>query len=243
MLKIQKLSKKFGNKAAVCELSLEASVGEIYGFIGPNGAGKTTTIKMVAGVFRPTSGTAVIDGFDILNQPIKAKKRLGYIPDEPFVYNQLTGREFLYFSGSLYGLSFEQRKKRIDKLLKVFPIDDLIDGYFGDFSRGTKQKLMIIAAFLHQPKVVLIDEPVVGLDPQSARAAAELFKDFAKNGGTIFVSTHTLSVAEQICDRIGIISQGKLVGEGTIGELRSKAHQEGATLEEVYLERIGEEKL
>jgi len=236
MLKIKNLSKNFGSTKAVSGLSLKVEPGEIYGFIGPNGAGKTTTIKNIVGLLKPTKGTIEINGIDNQKFPQKTKALIGYIPDEPFVYEKLTGREFLHLIGELFGIDEKTRKQRIDELIEIFPIKEIIDGYFGSYSRGNKQKVTILAALLHNPKLLIIDEPIVGLDPQSAKITKQVFKDFAKKGGAILISTHTLNYAQDVCGRIGIIDKGKLIAEGTITELRKKAQKSRAALENLYLE-------
>jgi ABC-2 type transport system ATP-binding protein len=234
------VNKKFINVQAVKDLSLSVKSGEIYALIGPNGAGKTTTIKMIVGLLAPTSGEIKVLGKDVLKNPVEAKKDLGYIPDDPFIYDYLTGREFLQFTGSLFGISRSQTNKRIEKLLKLYNLETIIDGLFSEYSRGNKQKTIIISNMLHEPKVLVIDEPILGLDVQSQRVTKNLFTKFAKEKGSIFLCTHTLSVAQEIADRIGIIHQGKLAEEGTLSELRTKAHEAKASLEELYLGITGE---
>lgn len=235
MINLRNLSKKFGSLTAVDNLTVRVSAGEIYGFIGPNGAGKTTTIKMMAGLLLPTSGSTVLGGFDIVRRPEEAKRLIGYIPDEPYVYERMTGREFLHFIGELWGMTKAARTARIEELKGVFPMGDILDGYMDSYSRGNKQKTVILAALLHNPRILLVDEPIVGLDPESAAITKRIFVDFTKNGGAIFLSTHTLPVAQEICTRIGIIQGGKLLVEGTLEELHEKAGMETRTLEEMYL--------
>lgn len=233
MIKISNLTKKFGQLVAVDNLNLEIKKGEIFGFIGPNGAGKTTTIKMLTGILAPTSGKIEIGGFDIQKKPVEAKKLIGYIPDDPYVYPELSGREFLYLVGRLFQV--KNLENKIKKLPSIYKIENIIDGPFKDYSRGNKQKLTILAALLHQPKILIIDEPILGLDPWSAQVTIKIFKDFAQKGGTIFVSTHTLSVAEEICTRIGVIDKGKLIFEGTIQKLEKVVQEKHKHLEELYL--------
>jgi ABC-2 type transport system ATP-binding protein len=237
---LQKVNKKFTKVHAVRDLSLSVKTGEIYALIGPNGAGKTTTIKMITGLLAPTSGEIKVLGKDVLKDPIGAKKDLGYIPDDPFVYNYLTGREFLQFTGALYGLNRKEIDLKLEKLLKVFNLESVIDGLFSEYSRGNKQKTIILANLLHEPKVLVIDEPILGLDVQSQKVTKKLFMNFTKEKGSIFLCTHTLSVAQELSDRIGIIKEGELVEEGTLSELRSKAHEDKASLEELYLNITGE---
>jgi len=234
MIKTFGLTKRFGGLVAVDNLNLWIKRGEIFGFIGPNGAGKTTTIKMLTGVLAPTAGRVEIGGVEMTKEPVKAKRLLGYIPDDPYVYPELTGREFLYLVGELFGVKGVERK--VKRLLRLYPtLEKAIDGRFKEFSRGNKQKLTILAALLHRPKVLIIDEPIIGLDPASAKRTKLLFKEFAQKGGTIFVSTHTLSVAEEICTRIGVIDEGQLIFEGTISQLRKAVRSRKGDLEELYL--------
>ncbi|MBN1262885.1 MAG: ABC transporter ATP-binding protein [Candidatus Pacebacteria bacterium] len=233
MIKIRNLTKKFGQLTAVDNLSLEIKKGEIFGLLGPNGAGKTTTIKMLTGVLLPTSGKIFIGPHNLEIFHVEAKRLIGYIPDEPYVYPELTGREFLYFIGHL----FETRnlKEKIRKLLPIYDFEKTADSPFKNYSRGNKQKLTILAALLHEPRVLVIDEPILGLDPLSSQKTIKIFKDFAQKGGSILVSTHTLAIAEQICHRIGIIDQGRLIFDGNLRELSERLKEKGKHLEELYL--------
>ncbi|KKR47285.1 MAG: ABC transporter related protein [Parcubacteria group bacterium GW2011_GWA2_40_8] len=246
MIEIKNVTKKFGPLTAVNQLSLSIPQGTIFGFIGPNGAGKTTTIKMLVGLMKPSQGEIFIDDKDVRLNPEYTKKQLGYVPDDPFVYEKMTGWEYLSFVGEIFGINKKERDERIEKLSKIYPLKKILDGYMDSYSRGNKQKLVILAAFLHTPKALLVDEPVVGLDPESISITKKLFRNFAKeDGGTIFISTHTLSFAQDICDRIGIIKDGKLLIEGTIDELLKmaglsaetlvEAEEKNKTLEELYL--------
>lgn len=235
LLELRNVSKNFGSTQAVVDLSISVKTGETYALIGPNGAGKTTTVKLITGLLLPTGGTIAIFGKNIETEPVAIKKDLGYIPDDPFVYDYLTGREFLEFVGDLYGLSRKETKERLKALLSLYNLESVVDGRFADYSRGNKQKTVIIAAFLHQPKLLVIDEPVVGLDVQSQNVTLRLLKDFAKKGGSVFLSTHTLSVAQILADRIGILREGRMVEEGTLASLRLKAKKAQANLEELYL--------
>lgn len=239
-IQLKNISKKFDNAEAVRDLTLSVKTGEIYALIGPNGAGKTTTVKMITGILAPTSGDIHILGIDITKDPIAAKKKIGYIPDEPFVYEYLTGREFLQFVGDIYGLTREVINNRIKNLLNIYTLEGIIDGLFSEYSRGNKQKTIIIANLIHEPKVLIIDEPILGLDVQSQKITKKIFKDFVKKGGSILVCTHTLSVAQEIADRIGIIKKGKLIEEGTLDDLRKIAKKEKASLEELYLQITGD---
>ncbi len=238
MIELSKVTKRFKETIAVQNLTLKVDKSQIYGFIGPNGSGKTTTIKMIVGILQPTSGLIKIDGNSVLREPEKAKAIVGYIPDDPFVWENLTGREFLHFVGAMFGLPSEKVEDRLKHYLKNFPIEELLDSYFGEYSRGTKQKLTIIAALIHEPKVLVIDEPIVGLDPSSANSALELFKRFAKDGGTVFLATHTLSAAQKICNKVGLLKNGELISEGTLEELYKKAELSEKNLEQLYFKLV-----
>jgi ABC-2 type transport system ATP-binding protein len=235
MLKIANLSKNFGNKKAVQNVSFEVRPGEIFCLIGPNGSGKTTIVKSVSGLLQPTAGIITVGDFNVVKDPEKAKNLIGYIPDEPSVWTSITGGEFLHIVGALYGLGRAEREKRIPPLLKMFGLEGITQDYFEDYSRGNKQKFSIMAAFLHKPKLLLVDEPIVGLDPTSSEIAQKQFLDFAKNGGAVLMVTHTLNVAQKIAHRIGFLENGQLKAVGTMQELLLKAGLgEAATLDEVY---------
>jgi ABC-2 type transport system ATP-binding protein len=238
-IEINHLTKRYGNITAVSDLTLQIAQGEFFGFLGPNGAGKTTTIKILAGLLKPTSGTVRVAGFDIQHQPLEAKRTIGFIPDRPFIYPKLTGREFLKFVAGLYELESDVCLKRIERLLDMFELtawgDELIESY----SHGMKQKLVMSSALLHQPKVLIVDEPMVGLDPKGARVVKEIFKRVSQEGTTIFMSTHSLEVAEQMCHRIGIILKGNLIAQGTMGELQQMAQTSLNRLEDIFLELTG----
>jgi ABC-2 type transport system ATP-binding protein len=238
MIELSKVTKRFKETTAVQNLTLKVGKGQIYGFIGPNGSGKTTTIKMVVGILQPTSGSIKVDGNSVPRDPEKTKSIIGYIPDDPFVWDNLTGREFLHFVGAMFGLSIETVEDRLKHYLKNFPVEELLDSYFGDYSRGTKQKLAIMAALMHKPKVLVIDEPIVGLDPASANSALELFERFAKDGGTVFLATHTLSAAQKICNKVGLLKGGRLISEGTLEELYKKAELSEKNLEQLYFKLV-----
>lgn len=240
-IKLQDVNKKFGQTQAVNDLSLSVNQGEIYCLIGPNGAGKTTTIKMITGILAPTSGKIEVLGIDVDKDPVSAKQSLGYIPDDPFVYDYLTGREFLEFVADLYGIPRAKAEKNIERLLPLYNLQSMIDGLFSEYSRGNKQKTVILANLLHEPQVLVIDEPILGLDVQSQKITTKIFKDFTSQGGSILVCTHTLSVAEEIADRIGILNKGRLIREGTLKELRDQAKLSQAHLEELYLQSTGAE--
>ncbi len=240
MIRLQAVTKRYGKFQAVAGLDLEIPRGELFGFLGPNGAGKTTTLRMIAGILPPTSGRITIGGIDILADPLAAKAKLGYIPDRPFVYDKLTGAEFLRFTAALYGQDGPQVESRIDELLDLFELLRWKDELTESYSHGMRQKLIISSAFVHRPDVIVVDEPMVGLDPKSARILKSLFRRFADKGGTILMSTHTLDIVEGLCDRIGIIRQGELAACGTMAELRAEAVAEGARLEDLFLRLTGE---
>jgi ABC-2 type transport system ATP-binding protein len=234
MLKIKKLTKKFGEFTAVKDINLEVGDGEFFSVIGPNGSGKTTIIKNILGLLHPTEGDILIDGISIKKNPKKAKSKIGYIPDEPKIWNYITGEEFLLFSGALYGMKEENIKAKIPELVSLFNLEKISKKYFENYSRGNKQKFTILAALLHNPKLILIDEPIVGLDPDSAQTAMSLFSKFVKEGGTIFMATHTLPVAEKHSSKVGVLHKGKLVKSGEIKNLRKSMKDENASLLDIY---------
>ena len=233
MITIENLYKSYGDKPAVCDLSLHVKAGEVFAFLGPNGAGKTTTIKILAGLLRPTSGRAAICGHDVVSDAIAAKAVLSYVPDQPYLYEKLTGREFLTLVGDLYGIAAGVATQRSEELIELFEIEDFLDDLTENYSHGMKQRLVLAAALLHDPQVLVVDEPLVGLDPKSARTVKDLFRKRADDGRAVFISTHTLPLAEQIADRIGIIHQGRLIVCDSPSRLRSGNN---ASLEEVFLE-------
>jgi ABC-2 type transport system ATP-binding protein len=239
MIEIENISKSFGKKVAVDDISLTVNKGEFFGFLGPNGAGKTTTIKILTGLLRPDKGTAKIAGIDVARNPDGAKAKIGYIPDSPYLYEKLTGREFLEFCGGLYGVPQARIQSQIEWLFNLFGMDGWVDRRCEEYSHGMRQKVVFGSAFVHDPEVLIIDEPMVGLDPQSMRLIKDVLKLYASRGTTVFVSTHLLSVAEELCDRIGIINNGRLVATGTISELRKAAVSEGENLEGLFLELTG----
>jgi len=241
MIRLENLTKRYQQVTAVDEVSLEVASGEIYGFLGPNGAGKTTTIKMLAGVMRPTSGRIFINGLDLQTNPIEVKSRVGFIPDRPFLYEKLTGLEFMTFMANLYGLNGQGREKRIGQFLELFELAEWGRELVGSYSHGMKQRLIMSAALLHEPRVFIVDEPLVGLDPKGARLIKRIFNRLRDSGLTVFMSTHTMGIAEELCDRIGIIQKGKLVAEGTVTELKELAGQEDPRLESVFLHLTGDE--
>ncbi len=236
MIDLKNVTKSFGRNMAVNAVSLGVPKANIYGFLGPNGAGKSTTIRLITGILSPDAGSVSVGGINLAKDPVKAKSMIGYIPDEPYVYRYLTGREFLHFIGTVFAVSHHEQVLRIKHLQNIFPNVESLDAPFYTYSRGTRQKLVFMAALLHQPQVLVIDEPMVGLDPLSARAVKNVLKSEVKERGvTVFLSTHTLSIAEEICNTVAIIDHGRLVAEGTLEQLRHKTHQKSADLESVFL--------
>lgn len=226
--------KSYGRHMAVDGITLEVPRGELFACLGPNGAGKTTTIKMIVGLLRPDSGDVVVCGHRYGNNGVAAKAQLAYVPDQPFLYEKLTGREFLYFVAEMYQIPRSQRDQRLLELIRRLDASEYLDQLTESYSHGMKQKVILAAALLHQPALLVIDEPMVGLDPRSVREVKELLRELARNGGTVFMSTHTLDIAESIADRIGIINEGRLIAVGTLAELRQKARCEHS-LEEIFL--------
>ena len=245
MLSLERLTKRYGSLTAVHELDLSVGSGELFGFLGPNGAGKTTTIKMLVGLLTPSSGSASIAGFDILRQPEQAKSVIGYVPDNPNLYEKLTAREFLQFSGDLYHVERGLRDRRIGRLLALFSLGGRADDFLSSYSRGMRQKISLAAALLHDPQVLFLDEPTVGLDPQSARQMKDILQDFCREGRTVFLSTHILEIAERMCTRLAIINHGRLIATGTLDELRKMVNPRvgtGQTLEEIFLQLTGRQE-
>ena len=236
MLKIEHLTKTYGEKKAVDDLSLHIAPGEIYGFIGHNGAGKTTTIKACCGILQSDSGEVYIDGISVKENPIAAKAKLAYIPDNPDLYEFMTGIQFLNFIGDVFGVSAEDRQARIRKYADLFELTNDLAQPISAYSHGMKQKLAVISALLHEPKLLIMDEPFVGLDPKASHILKELMRELCKNGGAIFFSTHVLEVAEKLCDKVAIIKGGKLIKSGTMEEVKGDA-----SLENVFLELEGEQ--
>ena len=238
LIETQNLVKRFGEKLAVDNVSIQVSGGEIFGFLGPNGAGKTTTIKMIVGLLQPTSGTVKVAGFDVQKQPLMAKASNGFVPDEPNLYPKLTARELLRFIGDLYRLDAERVRRRTDELLRLFDLENAADDTIDSYSHGMQQKTALAAALLHDPKVLVLDEPTIGLDPKSARLIKDILRQLADRGAAVFLSTHILEIAERMCDRIGIINHGQLIAVGTMEELRSTSHN-GGSLEDIFLGLTG----
>ena len=236
MIRLIHLSKSFGAARAVQDVQLHVPPGEVFGFIGPNGAGKTTTIKLMAGLLSPTSGSVFIDNINMAADPVNAKHRIGLIPDRPFLYEKLTGMEFLRFTAGLYGVSSAAFQRNSEELLERFSLLDRADELIEAYSHGMKQRLIMAAALLHEPRLIIVDEPMVGLDPQGIRMVRELFRNLAQRGVTVFMSTHTLKLAEDLCDRIAIIHKGVVRAIGTLHELRRYVRDGDADLEQVFFE-------
>jgi ABC-2 type transport system ATP-binding protein len=239
MIAIHDLVKRYGTFTAVNGISLEVASGEIHGFLGPNGAGKTTTIRMVAGLLKPTSGRIVVNGHDLAAEPASAKASLGFIPDRPFLYEKLTAGEFLRFHGGLYGLDGASVGERVHEMLELFELRRWENELVESFSHGMKQRLVMCAAFLHRPQAVLVDEPMVGLDPRGARLIKDIFRRMSARGVAILMSTHTLEVAQEMCDRISIILQGRIIACGTVAEVRAMAGNPDDQLTSVFLKLTG----
>lgn len=248
MIACRNLTKQFGAFTAVDDVSFSVGRGEMFGFLGPNGAGKTTTIKMITGLLYPSSGTAVIGGHDIQAEPLEAKRILGYIPDNPFLYEKLTGREYLSFMADLYSIKHADRSGRIEDLLRLFELhekgNDLVQGY----SRGMRQKIALAGALIHSPRIIILDEPTVGLDPKGARMMKDILRELCDRGTSVLISTHILEIAERMCDRVAIINRGCIIAMGTMEELRAgRGHEDGngatpgsqKSLEDIFLELTG----
>jgi ABC-2 type transport system ATP-binding protein len=240
LIRTEHLSKKYEDVWGVRDLDLEIRAGEIFAFLGPNGAGKTTTIKLLVGLLRPTEGRAFIGGYNIQCHPVEAKALIGYIPDHPYLYEKLSARDFFRFVGDLFHIDRATQERKKQEFFELFGLTPVQDKLIENYSHGMRQKLVISASLLHDPKVVIVDEPMVGLDPQSARKVKDLFRAETRKGHTVFLSTHTLSVAEELADRIGIVNKGKLIFVGTLAQLRESMHREG-DLEDLFLELTAEE--
>ncbi len=238
MIRFENLTKIYRGIKAVDDLNLQIPRGTIFGFIGPNGAGKTTTIKMMAGVLRPTRGRIYIDGVDIAKEPSKVKRIVGFIPDRPFLYEKLSGSEFLRFKAGLYGMKGDGLDEKLLGLLNLFELTEWADELIESYSHGMKQRLIIAASMLHEPKVIIVDEPMVGLDPRGAKLVKEIFGQWAGKGATVFLSTHALALAQEVCQQIAIVDKGRIVASGTSEDLRRQAGVEG-DLERVFLKITG----
>jgi len=237
LLKLQNISKTYGKGKvkAVDNVNLEIRPGEIFGFLGPNGAGKTTTIKMIVGLLKPDEGNIFLENINVWEEPLKAKSQISYVPDTPEIYDKLKGIEYLNFIADMYEIPKDIRHERIEKYLEVFNLKHAIGDIIGSYSHGMKQKLVLISALIHEPKLFILDEPMVGLDPKSSFQLKEIMRERCDEGNTVFFSTHVLEVAEKLCDRIAIINKGKIVALGTMEELRSHA-EEKESLENIFLE-------
>jgi ABC-2 type transport system ATP-binding protein len=231
------LQKQYGDTLAVKGVDLQVRPGEIFGFLGPNGAGKTTTIKMLIGLLRPSAGVARIGGHDIQREPIAAKSLIGYVPDQPYLPEKLTAREYLEFIGGLYQLNHAEARRRGEELLRLFNLEDRGDEFVGGYSHGMRQKTALAGALLHNPKAFFLDEPTVGLDPRSARLIKDILREVSERGTAVFLTTHILEIAERMCDRVAIISGGTVIATGTMDELR--AGRSGESLEDIFLELTG----
>ena len=232
---LEEVTKRFGRQLAVDRLSLRVEPGQVFAFLGPNGAGKTTTIKMIAGLLRPNAGSVTVCGHDLARDGQLAKAKLAYVPDQPFLYDKLTGREFLRFVAEMYRVPPDVAGQRTDVLVQRFEMDGFLDQLTEGYSHGMKQRTVLAAAMLHEPAVLLIDEPMVGLDPKTVRVVKDMFVDLAKSGRSVFMSTHTLGVAQAVADRIAIIHHGRLIAEGTLAELRRRGAEQ-QSLEDIFLE-------
>jgi ABC-2 type transport system ATP-binding protein len=238
LIETQHLIKRFGQKAAVNDISFTVNAGEIFGFLGPNGAGKTTTIKMIVGLLQPSAGMVKVAGYDVQTQPLQAKAASGFVPDTPNLYPKLTGKELLRFVGDLYEVDAVQVGRRSEELLKLFDLDEAANDPIDSYSHGMQQKTALAAALIHDPKVLVLDEPTVGLDPRSARLIKDMLRQLAERGAAVFLSTHILEIAERMCDRIGIINKGELIAVGSMEELRSLGKGE-TSLEDIFLSLTG----
>ncbi len=234
MIELNDVSKKYGTKTAVDHLTLRIEAGELFAFLGPNGAGKTTTIKMICGLLFPSGGSVRVGGFDVEREGDRARQLLSYVPDQPFLYEKLTGREFLQFIADMYGMPPERGRERIEGMIAVFSLEDFVDDLTERYSHGMRQRTVFAAALLHEPQVLVVDEPTVGLDPRSIRMLKNLLRQEANRGATVFLSTHSLDIAQELADRIGIVDHGRLISCGTLETMRRQAALDGS-LEDVFL--------
>jgi ABC-2 type transport system ATP-binding protein len=236
IIQASQLTKRFGKLVAVSDVTFEVGAGQVFGFLGPNGAGKTTTIRMLTGLVRPTSGTAQVAGFDVRAEPLEVKRRIGYVAESPYLYPKLSGREFLGFMAGLYQVPTQVARQRATRLLSLFELTEKADELVETYSHGMRQKLALAGALLHEPPVLFLDEPTSGLDPRSARLVKDLLVGLVGRGHTVFLSTHVLEIAEQLCHRVGIINRGQVIATGTLDELRQGA---AVSLEDVFLQLTG----
>ena len=240
MIELRNLTKRYGNIMAVDHVDLSVPAGEVFGFLGPNGAGKTTTIRMMMGLLKPTEGSVLLGGHDLARAPLEGKQLCGFVPDRPYIYEKLTANEFLAFVAGLYGVPDDLLEKRRARLLDLFDLANWADELVESYSHGMKQRLTMAAALIHGPRILIVDEPMVGLDPRGARLLKQTFRELAADGVTVFMSTHSLEVAEETCDRIGIINQGRMIALGTMAELRRRvSDEEHMRLEAVFLRLTG----
>ena len=241
MIQLVNLTKHYGKLAAVDGLNLEVPAGQIFGFLGPNGAGKTTTIRVMMGILKPSAGQVLLGGYDVERDAVNAKAISGFIPDRPFIYEKLSGAEFLDFVGKLHRLESRRLRHRIAQLLDLLELTPWKDELVESYSHGMKQRLVVCASLIHEPRILIIDEPMVGMDPKGARTLKDLFRALADKGTTVFLSTHSIGVAEEICHRIGIIQQGRLIACGTMAEIHDRAAGKDSNLESVFLELTREQ--
>jgi ABC-2 type transport system ATP-binding protein len=234
VIELKNVSKRYGTKTAVHDLSLSVPAGELFAFLGPNGAGKTTTIKMLCGLLFPTSGEVRVGGFDLKTQGDQARQLISYVPDQPYLYDKLTGREFLQFIADLYGMPADKAAARMEHVIELFRLQEFVDDLSERYSHGMRQRTVFAAALIHEPKLLIVDEPTVGLDPKSIRLLKDLLRAEANRGTTVFLSTHALDIAQELADRIGIVEHGRLIGCGTLESLRKLASRDGS-LEDVFL--------
>lgn len=240
IINIEGVTKRYGSLAAISNLNLQVGKGEFFGYLGPNGAGKTTTIKSIIGLVSPNEGRIFVNGINVAKDPIAVRSIIGFVPDTPFIYSKLTGREFLRFVGGLYSMESEDMENRIEWLDTTFGMNGWIDRRTEEYSHGMKQKVVMAAAFLHRPKLLIVDEPMVGLDPQSARLVKDMLTMICQHGTTVFMSSHDLSVVQELCHRMAILYKGSIVAEGTLDDLRKKAEIEGGSLESLFLKLTGD---
>jgi len=241
VIRLTNLTKRYGNLTAVDALNLEVQSGEIFGFLGPNGAGKTTTIRMMMGILKPTSGQVLLGGHDVERAPEQAKAISGFIPDRPFIHEKLSGGEFLHFVGKLHHVETERLEKRIEELLERFELTRWREELVESYSHGMKQRLVLCASLIHEPRILIVDEPMVGMDPKGARKLKDLFRLLSEQGTTVFLSTHSIGVAEEVCHRIGIIQSGRLIACGSMADLLARAQTRQGNLESIFLELTRDE--
>ncbi|MFH1068906.1 MAG: ABC transporter ATP-binding protein [Candidatus Glassbacteria bacterium] len=243
MIELERATKKYGDFTAVDELTLKVEAGELFGFLGPNGAGKTTTIKMITGLLQPTAGRIRVAGHYLDEEPEPAKQQIGFIPDRPFLYGKLTAREFLRFMGGLWNLDEDEIARKAARLFALFELNGWEDELIESFSHGMRQKLILAGALIHDPAVIVVDEPMVGLDPKSIRLVKNIFRELASRGRTVFMSTHDLAIAEETCSRVAIIQEGRIIATGSIDQLLEQNRQQGGHLEEIFLRLTHGERL